>query len=199
MDPNTEDLDIYYDALVDALNSGEIRGMSNADRAHNTTILRFMLDYARTINMFCGEMSVFRAKFYEHINNNSNCNTLGDTLKEKLVSSLKAFIASPENKSLCIILENYDPEYFTDLIDRNIFREGISSGRIKLMKLNGDAILRSSLSHFTVTDNGIVRMEEDKETHRGLCTVNTGRDLQSKLQNNFDTMMKASDMVQFPY
>ena len=51
--------------------------------------------------MYCGEMSVFREGFYNHINQDNNYDlkegetALGDEIKKKVIKSLREFINRP--------------------------------------------------------------------------------------------------------
>mgnify|MGYP006878193108 CR=1 FL=1 len=67
-----EDLNEYYDNLCDTFDRGEMDFVMNHDRAHNAVIECFMLNKSNVINMYCGEMSVFREGFYNHINQDSS-------------------------------------------------------------------------------------------------------------------------------
>ena len=93
-----QDMESYYQQLMSYFQREEYKTTSNKDRAHNTTMLRFMLDNSNTVKMFCGEMSVFRNKFYDTIDrDNKACadddsEGLGQTLKKKLITSLEKFI-----------------------------------------------------------------------------------------------------------
>ena len=62
-----EDLRRYYDSLCEKLKNGTPDIVLNDDRAHNSVIERFMLDSSKIVCMYCGEMSVFRRRFYAHI------------------------------------------------------------------------------------------------------------------------------------
>lgn len=54
----------------------------NKDRAHNSVVLRLMLDTSTSIKMYCGQLSVMRKGFYEHIKNEDEI--LADELQSKL-------------------------------------------------------------------------------------------------------------------
>ena len=107
-----DEFEKYYSKLVEKLNSKEPDFELNEDRAHNATIERFMLDKSKEVNMYCGEMSVFRENFYKHINNDSRQGEdnqpekekLGDFLKTRLISSLSDFIDRTDTQ-LNIFLE----------------------------------------------------------------------------------------------
>jgi hypothetical protein len=107
--------------------------MLNSDRAHNATIERFMLDNSNLINMYCGQMSVFREGFYEYINRDNPA--LGERIKEQVKKSLQDFINKPE-AVLNIYFEKFDNTYLEDLIDEDLFKKGMKQKKIRLFKLD---------------------------------------------------------------
>lgn len=191
-----EDLNRYYDQLVEHLGKNQLFSISNSDRAHNSTVMRFMFDNCPDINMFCGEMSVFRSNFYNHINNLNN-NDLGTQLKGQLSESIRKFISSPD-RTLRIIIANYERRQFSDLISEQSFKEGFAKGKVEFYSLDGRYILKDSLKHCTYSNIGVVRLEEDQESHKGICSINIGDELKDMLQFNFNTMLNASEPL-YPF
>lgn len=190
--------DEYYNTLQTKLDSKKVDFELNENRAHNTTIVRFMLDNSNYINMYCGEMSVFRNNFYKYINENANDDeALGDYLRKKLIESLFSFI-NRENSKLNIYLEKYSNDYFDDLIDLRIFSEGIATGKINIYKLNDKLLLKSGLSHISYTDTNIVRMERDKYTHEAICAINVSREIMKTWEDAFVYMKSAAELVSIP-
>lgn len=191
-----EDLNRYYDQLVEHLGKNLLFSISNSDRAHNSTVMRFMFDKCPDINMFCGEMSVFRSNFYNHINNLNN-NELGSQLKGQLSESIRKFMSSPD-RILRIIIANYERRQFSDLISEQSFKDGFAKGNVKFYSLDGRYILKDSLKHCTYSNIGVVRLEEDQESHKGICSINIGDELKDMLQFNFNTMLNASEPL-YPF
>ncbi len=190
--------DEYYNTLQTKLDSKKTDFELNENRAHNTTIVRFMLDNSNNINMYCGEMSVFRNNFYKYINENANDDeALGDYLRKKLIESLFSFI-NRENSKLNIYLEKYSNDYFDDLIDLRIFSEGIATGKINIYKLNDKLLLKSGLSHISYTDTNIVRMERDKYTHEAICAINVSGEIMETWKDAFVYMKSAAELVSIP-
>lgn len=190
--------DEYYNTLQTKLDSKKVDFELNENRAHNTTIVRFMLDNSNNINMYCGEMSVFRNNFYKYINENANDDeALGDYLRKKLIESLFSFI-NRENSKLNIYLEKYSNDYFDDLIDLRIFSEGIATGKINIYRLNDKLLLKSGLSHISYTDTNIVRMERDKYTHEAICAINVSGEIMKTWEDAFVYMKSAAELVSIP-
>ena len=188
----------YYETLQNKFNSNKADFELNENRAHNATIVRFMLDNSNNINMYCGEMSVFRNNFYRYINENTpNNELLGDYLREKLIKSLSSFI-NRENSMLNIYLEKFSNDYFDDLIDLRIFSEGITAGKIYVYKLNDKLLLKSGLSHISYTDTNIVRMERDKYTHEAICAINVSKEIMKTWEDAFVYMKSAAELVSIP-
>ena len=188
-----KDLDDYYRDLNSYFLSNGEHCLPNSNRAHNATILRFMLDNANSINMYCGEMSIFRESFYNHINNSSQEN-VGTVLKSEIIDAITRFISKSE-ACLNVIIENFKTSYFGDLISSKVFKDGIKAGKIKLRQLDKTLVLTNGLSHCTFTDNGIVRIEMEQEPHSGLCTVNLSEDLSKILHANYGILEKSSTPI----
>lgn len=182
------DLQIYYDKLMAFYKSGVLRSLPNNDRRHNATILCFLLDTSNEINMYCGEMSIFREKFYSYVGNG------GDTLKEDVIGALNAFVQR-QNVKLNIIVENYNDNLYADLISRDAFRSGIKSDKICIRKLNKNAAVTEGLSHSVYTETKCVRIEEDVEKHSAMFLANMSEILCDKFKSNYQYLTQSSDPV----
>lgn len=190
--------DEYYQGLQEKMKSEGPDFELNENRAHNTTIMRFMLDNSNVINMYCGEMSVFRNSFYSHINQNANGDEpLGDLLKKELVNSLTRFMER-DNTQLNIYLEKYSEVYFRDLINEQIFDRGMASQKINIYRLDDKLMLKSGLLHVSYTDTNIVRMERDKSTHEAICVIKASSDMMDKWKRTFLNMKSAAERVCMP-
>lgn len=190
-----DELNVYYKKLEKKFNSMNPDFELNEDRTHNTTIVRFMLDKSNKINMYCGEMSVFRKNFYDYINSQNV--GLGDELKDKIIDSLNHFL-SRDNTELNIYLENFDDEYFKDIVDAPIFQEGMETKKIKIYKLDSKMILKEGLSHVSYTDTNIVRMERNKKSHEAICAVNVPSAIMEKWIGTFKSMNSIAKLVEYP-
>ena len=106
--PTLEELQAYYEELIEALNSDTPSYHFNSDRTHNAIVMRFMLDTSSNINMYCGEMSVFRKNFFKHIEeNNDNNQDYASSIKNFLIESFHNFMQK-EGVSMNIIFESFE-------------------------------------------------------------------------------------------
>lgn len=178
----------YYQELKTAFESGSPSVRYNSDRAHNAVIMCFMFDHSKMVNMYCGQMSVLRKGFFDKINaqNEFNDSHLGDELMGHLKASLDGFLGR-EGSHLNILFESYSSEYQTDLISEEEMRKASSDKRLSMKVLPEDLKIRKSLDHFTVSDTGIYRFEDDKEQHSALCSFND-TESSSKLHRNFQIL-----------
>ena len=178
----------YYQELKEAFESGCPSVRYNSDRAHNAVIMCFMFDHSNVVNMYCGQMSVLRKGFFEKINaqNDFNDPQLGDELKGHLKKSLDTFL-SKENTRLNILFESYSSEYKDDLVSNEKMKDANIAKKLSMRVLPEDLKIRKSLDHFTVSDTGIYRFEDDKEQHSALCSFND-MESSSKLKKNFQIL-----------
>ena len=187
--PTLEELQAYYEELIDALNSDTPSYHFTSDRTHNAIVMRFMLDTSSNINMYCGEMSVFRKNFFKHIEeNNDNNQDYASSIKNFLIKSFHNFMQK-EGVSMNIIFESFENDYLKDLIFLEDFLIGISEKKINLYKLSDDFAFKNDLYHFTYTDKGIVRFEQDKLQHSAICTINEPSYYES-ISRNFALLKK---------
>lgn len=167
----------YYITLVEAINGNETTYFKNTDRVHNCEIMRSMLNESNEINMFCGEMSVFRKGFYRHIDNdpahqnNVDNIPLGTALQNQLNGAIEHFLQN-ENNSLRIVLERYKASYTEDLIENTLISRGIRQNTIQIRTLNDNTLMKDNIDHFSFcTQPNISRIEQDKENRSALCAV----------------------------
>ena len=187
--PTLEELQAYYEELIEALNSDTPSYHFNSDRTHNAIVMRFMLDTSSNINMYCGEMSVFRKNFFKHIEeNNDNNQDYASSIKNFLIESFHNFMQK-EGVSMNIIFESFENEYLKDIIFSEDFLIGISEKKINLYKLSDDFAFKNDLYHFTYTDKGVVRFEQDKLQHSAICTINEPSYYES-ISRNFALLKK---------
>lgn len=181
----------YYYELETLYRSSELRSLPNNDRRHNATILCFMLDSSKEVNLFCGEMSIFREQFYAHIE--KDWEGVGVSLKKDIISALKSFL-SRDGVKLNIIVQNYNDSISHDLVSHQIFREGINAGKISIRKLNQVAAT-DSLTHSVYTEKKLVRIEENLEEHSGMFLTNMSDVLFEKFKSNYKYLQLSSDPI----
>lgn len=185
------ELQDYYNKLVNYKDSQDLRSLPNNDRRHNATILCFILKTSKEVNMYCGEMSIFRENFYSHIEKDNP--GVGKSLKRDMIAALEEFVERTDVK-LNIIVENYYEAIFSDFISYKVFRDGIISGKITIRKLNKIAASQN-LSHCVYTDTRVVRIEENREEHSGMFLANMSETLMEKFRSNFNYLYLASEPV----
>lgn len=184
-----EKLKDYHNKLITALNGNEPSYHFNSDREHNAIIMRVMLDNSSTLNMYCGEMSVFREMFYEHITkDNDDIKEYAEGIKTDLKNSFKEFIQK-EDVSMNIIFETFKDDYLEDIIFDEDFKRGVSDKKINLYKLSDDFEYKEDIKHFTYT-NCIVRFEQDKLRHSAICAINEQQAYYESIDKNFSLLKK---------
>lgn len=178
----------YYQELKTAFESGSPSVRYNSDRAHNAVIMCFMFDHSKVVNMYCGQMSVLRNGFFDKINvqNEYNDPFLGNELKDRLKESLDGFLGR-EDTRLNILFESYSTGYKNDLISGEKMKNALADKKLSMRVLPEDLKIRKTLDHFTVSDSGIYRFEDDKEQHSALCSFND-TESSTKLHNNFQIL-----------
>ena len=188
-----DDLKEYYNSLQRAFQEKKEAYYYNTDRSHNATVMYFMFDNATNIKMYCGELSVLRNNFYEHILNDGTEEEDVNSLKKTMLQSLAVFLEK-ENSQLEIVLENYSEKIFSDLICEELFLENMRKKKIRLYKLDDELSFKKSINHFSYTDTNILRFEEDKTLHNAICVFYN--DSYSKgMDENFRILLRMANEV----
>lgn len=188
----------YYERIRDEINNGTKAIEPNSDRAHNAAILCAMLDTANTIDMYCGEMSVFQQNFYNHIDRDnpwSRCSTdncsLGQNIKASLTDNLRKFL-NRDNAKLTIYVQNPEKVDFKKLIDLDLIKSGIDSGKISINRFDKNSIFLSGVKHITCTDRNTVRIEINPATHEALCATDADKSVLDPVHDMFNIMKTVS-------
>lgn len=178
----------YYQELLEAYKSGSPSVRYNSDRAHNAVIMCFMFDHSDEVNMYCGQMSVLREGFYSKINENNGMgdSNLGNEIMSHLQESLDGFLTR-EGTRLNILFETYSSSYMSDLVSKESMHVAIAKEKLKMRVLPEDFALRKTLDHFSVSDKGMFRFEDDKEQHSAICSFNDHKST-SRLLVNFQIL-----------
>lgn len=142
----------------------------NSDHAHNAMVMKLMLEKSDSISMYCGEMSVFRKKFYDIIRQKDA--ETGNKIETLMAQALEAF-CSKEKAEIKIILPHFDSSYLNDLIvDKNDF---LRVAQIAALPTIPDAGFQESvrqLNHFSFThDRRISRIEIEEDKHAALLMI----------------------------
>lgn len=185
--------DTYYQELKSSFDSGNQSTRYNSDRAHNAVIMSFMLDHSNMIDMYCGQMSVFRSRFFQNINNQNeeNDDTLGDKIQAKVINSLTSFLTK-EGTKLRIILENKPPKEIEDFICEDIMKEAYKRGKLEFRTLPESFPPKKALNHFAVNEDSMYRIEDDKDAHTAVCCFYY-KDNVNLLKNNFNVILSYAE------
>lgn len=194
-----EELDGYYKGLESAYRADEECIKKNNDRVHNSVIMCFMLNNMNSIKMFCGEMSVFRNSFYDHIKQDrtdGKGDEISTKLKDGLAKALDNFLSKPDS-SLQILLENkLDLNNSIDFFHKDFFKK-IQDGRIRVSYLGDELEEKEIYGHMTIGDTKMYRMENDKLYHSADCIFNREGE-RSKLSHFFNHLLTYSTEISVP-
>lgn len=158
----------YKKILEEKLNANRPDIEENDDRAHNAVVNSVILENCKDIKMFCGEMSVFRSGFYDHISREVN-NECSNTARSMMETAIRRFVSNKDAR-LTVYIENEEKFTTSDFIAGSEIKRGIRSGQIKIFKVDGDLVFKKFMSHMTVGDgNRMIRWESDKRYHDADC------------------------------
>ena len=166
---NYKQMEEYYQKLKSAFDSKKVFDYYNQDRAHNATVFRLMLDESENIFMYCGELSLLRIPFYDLVVGGDKDKNNTEPIMTSMYESLSKFFKK-SNSHICVILEN--KQDIDNFKDTNLVRSALDNKQLEIYYLGNDLTTRNDLNHFTVTDSEIVRVEQDKEQHSAICTLN---------------------------
>lgn len=189
-----KELTAYYHNLEEAFKRREETYYFNNDRSHNATVMRFMFDNAKQVNMYCGELSVLRERFYDHIGKDSGKEDAGK-VKDAMIKSLKDFFDKPDSK-LTVVFESYSDEIFDDMICKDLFISKLKENIISFYKLDETFSFKADINHFCYTDSGITRFEVDKMLHNAICTFHN-RTYSDACEKNFQILLKLAKNTTF--
>ena len=181
-----KEIEAYYKDLEEAYNSKQESNRFNKDRSHNATIFRFMLDKSKEIYMFCGELSILRCGFKEHVVKDCG-ESDGEKIMKAMYDSFTRFL-SDDGKKIHIILEkSASSDFVSDLVPKDFFMKALKRRQIELRALGDNLTSKEGLDHFTFTDTQIVRIEQNKIEHSAICTMN-GVQYFNKIKTTFDNL-----------
>lgn len=182
----------YYNNLGQLLSGDAENYEFNFDHSHNSVVVRFMLENASSVCMYCGRMSVFSKRFYDEIATKDS--DLSSHLLKKMKDVLTDYIV--ENKSMLRVVLEKAPENddFLDslIIDKKMWLDAIRDQRVEISYLPEYLYSKKMLNHFSFTEDGrISRFEQDKEKHSAVCTLNP-KDRNKYLAGAFKKLKKFS-------
>lgn len=189
-----EELTTYYHNLEEAFKRTEETYYFNSDRSHNATVMRFMFDNAKQVNMYCGELSVLREKFYDHIGKDCGEEN-AEKVKDAMVKSLNGFFNRQDSK-LTVVFESYSDKIFDDLICKDLFVRKLKENIISFYRLDETFSFKADINHFCYTDSGIARFEVDKMLHNAICTFHN-RTYSAAFEKNFQILLKIAQNTIF--
>lgn len=160
----TNNIQEYYDALVQATKAQESYYCYNKDREHNAAILSAMFETSSEIRMYCGSMSIFRKSFWDRFGENAN-------IMKTFEANLNDF-SNKKGNVLEIVVENYPKGGFQDLVFEKTLRKMFIGKKLKLFKLGDNVAFKEEIPHFSIATPCFVRVEQDKELHTALCAIN---------------------------
>ena len=196
-----DELQEYYSTLKSKLQSKECNYILNHDRAHNAIIESFMLNESNNINMYCGEMSVFRNDFYnyinkEHCSSNDDEDSLGNRLKKDVISALDSFIKR-DDTCLNIYFETYNKNYCSDVIDKELFKEGSNANKIHFYSLSDELVLKKELFHIAYASPCMIRVETNSEIHEATCAINPPKNIIDSVTKIFNSFSLVGKEIKF--
>lgn len=189
-----EEITTYYEALRDACRSNTKMAFANSDRCHNATIVRNMLDFGGHISMYCGEMSVFRRGFYNHI-----AKEHGSDVAKRLITDIRNSLANfltNDNNSLDIVVASQDPDITKDIIASDTFGLGSMTGCINVSCVDRNLISVRIMPHFMLNDNhSMIRMEINNKSHSGIFVANADREMFGNLSDGISVILSSSSPI----
>lgn len=170
----------YQARLLASLNNNSETLFLNESYVHAAMVAKTIIDKAirdnKNINMFCGEFSLFRNGFKQHIDaikeelrrNDSSLDNCGSFQKfnpyDDLINSLKEFFV--KNLKMVVIiantLSNIKEDQSWPLFDKNI-----KNGNLHFRLLN----VNLGIDHFMVSDSAF-RIESSGTDKTAVCSIN---------------------------
>lgn len=167
----------------DAVDNGNCHFTKNTDHLHNAAIMLLMLTYGQHLRMYCGRMSIFKNRFYDHIPKENN----PEEIKERIAQTFERFITTPGNKAEIIL--QYGCKGLTDdlIFDPALLKRG----NVELFKVSDLVKDKSDINHYSfIDDSKVSRLETDAILHRALCKIGLC-DIESPLAS-FEKLMSMS-------
>lgn len=195
----------YQDSVRKSLEEDDKTFFYNESYVHASIVTKAIIDKAiranTPINMFCGEFSLFRNGFKNHIAEikgklESDPCAQGKTDEfEKfdpyndLIESLKTFFN--QGLKLYVIIANTIDGIKTDGLWSSLFESNINRGNLVFSKLN----VPFEIDHFMVSGHAF-RKETSGEAKTAICSINR-KEYADILQDTFNNLKKYSTEIVF--
>ncbi|MBO7468755.1 MAG: hypothetical protein J6T81_01365 [Bacteroidales bacterium] len=193
----------YQEILNNSLENNSDTLFFNESYVHAAMVTKTLIDNAIKrdwgINMFCGEFSLFRNKFKEHIINIKE-NLKGDeTALAKsddfdkfdpygdLIESLRSFF--DKDLKLNVIIAHSIDGIENDELWSTLFYKNIKKRNLVFKKLN----ISIDFDHFIVSGNAF-RLENSGNERTAICSINRP-EYAKILQATFDKLNKLSSII----
>lgn len=189
----------YQKDLRNSLENNSETLFFNESYVHAAMVARTIIDKAvrdnKGINMFCGEFSLFRDGFKQHIDNiktklkNDDASLENDKSfqsfnpYEELINSLNTFFE--KNLKLVVIIANALSNIKEDSV-WPLLKENIDSKNLVFKKLEVDL----GIDHFMVSDSAF-RLESSGEDKTAICSLNRP-EYANILQTTFENLYTRS-------
>lgn len=195
----------YQDKVNKSLHNDESTLFFNESIVHASIVTRAIIEKsisAKTpINMFCGEFSLFRKGFKEHLSKiKVNLDSDPDTKKRQnefekfdpyndLIKSLTTFFE--QNQKLNVIIANTIDGIKKEDIWSNTLESNLNKGNLVFYKLN----TQFEIDHFMVSGHAF-RKEISGDAKTAICSINR-KEYADILQESFNILKKYSTEIVF--
>ncbi len=184
----------YYEELKAMLSSSEYDSINNDERFHNAEITRLFLEEGGHIRMFCGEMSVFRSSFYDHISLEKGAE-VANHLRSIIEDRLQEFFNNPDNKLDIVLAKPAKFSEMKDLLCDSLFwyKLGTPALTIKV----GKPWVRESriLDHYMYSTKRMMRLEDDPVKHSGFFATNLPDDYYEEIDTTYSEISKGATPI----
>lgn len=199
-----DDLEQYYNKLLEMANSGEPSGIMNPDRLHNAVAMRAIFETAKkSVSMYCGEFSLFRKNFGDILR--GELGSIEKTERDKMIAclvgrlndSLKTFLEEKGSR-LEVIIENYDFKLEDEPV-YEVLKPYIKCGRVMFYELSNDSNQTKyidHIGHFTFADCEMYRREQDQKEHKAYVCFNN-KEWTMKLAYRYEFLKEFVFPIQF--
>ena len=163
----------YYEMLTQKARTKDAERFANADRAHNVVVMRVMLENAKSIKMYCGELSIFRKEFADKVNDSIEWDDelVNDfDLMKGLYSALALFLE--KGNTFEAIIENPSDLEKEDIY-KYILKKYIDKGQVYLYTFQNNYEKTPNAFHFLLGNDHMYRRENNHYERSAICCFNS--------------------------